>query len=114
MRLLADEDFPLPSVLRLRELGHDVVTALEAGVANEETPDARLLELATNLQRALLTHNRRHFRRLHAAHPQHAGMILCTRDPNFAQLAQRVHDACGAASSLDGQLIRVVRPNVSA
>jgi Domain of unknown function (DUF5615) len=32
--LYADEDFPFPVVERLRQLGHDVLTALEAGKAN--------------------------------------------------------------------------------
>ena len=30
-RLLADEDFPLPTVQELRRLGHDVVTVQELG-----------------------------------------------------------------------------------
>ena len=31
MRLYADEDFPLPAVVELRRLGHDVLTAQEDG-----------------------------------------------------------------------------------
>jgi Domain of unknown function (DUF5615) len=35
--LYADEDFPLPVVVDLRNLGHDVLTAHEAGQANQDT-----------------------------------------------------------------------------
>ncbi len=39
-RLYADEDFPFPVVERLRQFGHDVVTAFEAGQANRGIEDA--------------------------------------------------------------------------
>jgi hypothetical protein len=74
MRILADEDFPLPAVMRLRELGHDVMTASEAGIANDETPDAAVIGLANQLERAIITHNRRDFRRFHREHPEHGGV----------------------------------------
>jgi len=32
-RFYSDENFPLQTVVKLRELGHDVVTALDAGNA---------------------------------------------------------------------------------
>jgi hypothetical protein len=111
MRLFADEDFPLPAVLRLRELGHDVLTALEAGIANDEITDEEVLALASRLGRAVATHNRRHFRRLHFASPRHAGLILCTRDKKFVRLADRIHSQISSLESLDGQLISVVRPD---
>ena len=111
MRLLADEDFPLPAVIHLRDLGHDVLSSRDAGMANDETPDAAVLELATHLDRALITHNRRHFRQLHALNPNHAGLILCTRDSDFLRLARRLHEAMLALPALRGQLVRVVRPH---
>jgi predicted nuclease of predicted toxin-antitoxin system len=111
MRLLADEDFPLPTVLRLRELGHDVVTVREAGIDNDETPDQQVLAVATSLSRALITHNRKHFRRLHRNNPHHAGMILCTRDSDFQRLGHRIHHAVSANQTLNGVLISVVRPD---
>ena len=33
--LYADEDFSYPVIQRLRQLGHDIVTAQEAGQANQ-------------------------------------------------------------------------------
>jgi hypothetical protein len=38
-RLYANENFPLPAVKRLRELGHDVLTTIEAGKANQSIDD---------------------------------------------------------------------------
>ena len=62
-QLYADEDFPFPVVERLRELGHDVLTALEAGQANLGVEDFDQLAIATGLGRAILTRNRRHLHR---------------------------------------------------
>ncbi len=40
----ADESFPLAAVDALRRLGHDVLTAFEAGQANQRIPDEAVLE----------------------------------------------------------------------
>lgn len=58
----------------------------------------------------MLTLNRRHFARLHASHPDHAGIVVSTFDPDFDGQAQRIHQAVAEQSSLAGQLIRVNRP----
>ena len=58
MALYADENFPLRVVEELRRLGHDVLTALEAGRANQSIADHDLLARATEVNRALLTLNR--------------------------------------------------------
>ena len=59
--LYADENFALPVVEELRRLGLDVLTMYEDGKANQSIPDDRVLALATEMQRALLTVNRRDF-----------------------------------------------------
>jgi len=51
----------------LRALGHDVLTALAAGQANQKIPDAQVLAYATSLDRAVVTHNRRDYMRMHKA-----------------------------------------------
>jgi hypothetical protein len=109
-RLYANENFYLPTVQRLRELGHDVLTTAEAGQANRKIPDEAVLSYAQKENRALLTFNRKHFIRLHRINPAHAGIIACTEDPDFAALAERIHQALVANSTLDGQLIRIYRP----
>jgi hypothetical protein len=54
----ADECFPLPAVEALRRRGHDVLTAAEAGHANQRVPDHAVLTFATRTGRAVLTLNR--------------------------------------------------------
>ena len=109
--LYADENFPGPIVRHLRALGHDVLTAHEDGRANQKVPDRDVVARATALGRAVLTNDRDDFHRLHAADPNHGGIITCTRDPDFAAVADRVHAAINTLPTLAGQLLRIVRPN---
>jgi hypothetical protein len=107
-RLYADEDFPTP----VRNLGHDVVTVQEAGRRGGSDP--KVLADAIQDNRAVLTHNHRHFKRLHGQQA-HTGIVSCTRDDdNLAELAQRIHQAISAVPSMVNQFIRVIRPNPSA
>lgn len=46
-RLYTNENFRYSVVLRLRSLGHDVLTSLEAGNANQCIPDEDVLKFAT-------------------------------------------------------------------
>ncbi len=107
--LYANENFPLESVIALRRLGHDVLTTQDAGRAGQAVPDPDVLAFANDQDRAVLTFNRRDFIRLHAARPDHAGIIVCTVDADFATLARNVHDALAAAADVRGQLVRVYR-----
>ena len=107
--LYADENFPLPVVKALRDLGHDVLTIHEDGKANQRYPDASVLADATKYQRAVLTVNRKHFRQLHLDDDNHAGIVLCTFDPDFSGQAVRIHESIETADQLQGKLIRVNR-----
>jgi hypothetical protein len=109
-RFYANENFPLPTVEELRRLGHDVLTTFEAGEAGRAIADADVLAKATGQDRAVLTFNRRDFIGLHTERPDHAGIIVCTFDVDFAGLARRVHAAVEHAPVLTGQLLRVSRP----
>ncbi len=111
MRFYADENFPLASVLRLRELGHDVVTVYEDGRANKAFEDAKVLDRAVELDRAVLTINRIDFRRLHNRRPDHAGIVICTFDGDFVGQAERIDAACGGYGDIRGSLLRVYRPS---
>ncbi len=108
--LYADENFPYPTVVALRHLGHDVLTVGEAGQAGLGIADEEVLSSAHADGRAVLTHNRKHFRNLHKAGIPHSGVVLCTEDPDFDSLAARVDLALSITSELTGQLIRVTRP----
>jgi hypothetical protein len=110
-RLYSNENFPLPVVEDLRLRGHDVLTIQETGDAGRKVPDEGILTLAKEAGRALLTLNRRHFIRLHRDHPDHAGIVVCSVDPDPAAMAGRIHAALGACERLPGQLLRVNRPS---
>lgn len=103
-RLHADENFPLPVVLALRALGHDVLTILEAGQAEQALPDEAVLAFAVSQSRALLSLNRRHFIRLHHERPDHAGIIVCTFDADFTAQAARLHQELAGQEGLAGRL----------
>ncbi len=109
-RFYANENFPLPVVEELRSLGNDVLTIQDTGKAGQALPDQEVLARARGEDRILLTLNRRHFIRLHEAQPDHAGIVVCTYDPDFRGQALRIHEAVTAVSALRGQLVRVNRP----
>ncbi len=109
-RLYANENFPLPVVKELLRLQHDVLTIHKAGKAGLSLSDEAVLDFASADNRAVLTLNRKHFIRLHKAKPIHAGIIVCTFDPDFTGQAHRIHAAIGSQTQLSGQLIRVNRP----
>ncbi len=110
-RIYANENFYRQVVLLLREMGHDVLTSLEAGRANRKIPDEEVLDFAISEKRCVLTLNRRHFGRLHLMVPSHFGIIACTEDADFEGLANRIHEAIQSVNMLDNQLLKIYRPN---
>lgn len=112
-RLYSNENYPLGIVERLRAFGHDVLTAREAGNTGRGVPDEEVLALANTRNRAVITHNRKHFFRLHTGTGgAHAGIVACTFDPDEARQAQRVHEAISRLpGGLAGRVLRVYRPN---
>jgi len=107
--LYANENFPYQVVQALRVLGHDVLTALEAGNSNQAVPDEQVLAFATQNRRTVLSINKRDFIRLHQINPDHAGIIICSQDADVAGQAERIHEAINSQSSLSGKLIRIHR-----
>ncbi|WP_162660556.1 DUF5615 family PIN-like protein [Tuwongella immobilis] len=106
-RLYSNENFPIPVVVALRLLGHDVVTIQERGRASEAVSDPEVLQLATQENRAIVTFNRKDFYRLHASNLKHAGIIVCVVDPDFDRLARAIHQEILIAGELAGRIIRV-------
>ncbi len=109
-RLYANENFPRPTVVVLRELGHDVLTTHEAGQSERAIPDQEVLAFATADDRALLTINRRDFVRLHNRNAAHPGIVVCSQEADFADQAQRIHEVLMDIGDLAGKLVRVNRP----
>lgn len=108
-RLYSNENFPYPTVKELRRLGHDVLTVLEAGKAEQAIRDEDVLAFAAEQGRAVITLNRKHFIALHNNAPNHAGIIVCTLDADFVGQAQRINETLEEHPRLYGQLIRVNR-----
>jgi hypothetical protein len=110
-RFYSNENFPLLTVVKLRELRHEVVTPLEAGNANQQIEDEAVLAYAIAGNRAVLTVNRKHFIALHNRAPTHCGIVVCSVDADFAGQARRIHEAVSLHDDLAGVLIRVNRPD---
>ena len=110
MLFYADENFPRAAVEELRRMGHDVLTAEEDGRANRQVPDEGVLERGIELGRAVVTLNRVDFKRLHLYTPDHAGIVICTFDPDFTRQARRIDEAIRQAGELKGKLVRIYRP----
>ena len=108
-RLYSNENFPKAAVEALRSLGHDVLTTVEAGNANQAIPDEDVVRYAVKQQRVVLTLNRQDFISLHRSDPDHSGIIVCTFNPDFAALASKIHHALESCPAMSGQLLRVNR-----
>ncbi|NEP56785.1 MAG: hypothetical protein F6K31_07135 [Symploca sp. SIO2G7] len=109
-RLYTDEQFPKVVSELLRTMGHDVLTVQEAGNANLGIPDEDVLAFAISDKRAVVTLNRQDFIRLHRANSKHFGIITCANDTERLRMATRINEAIAVENSLQGKLIRVVRP----
>lgn len=107
--LLADENFSQQSVEVLRELGYDVVTLVDLGLANQALPDDQVLQTAISLDRCILTFNRLDFIKLHRKNAKHSGIVVCTYNPDKRYLAEKIHAEISVRSTLHSQLIRIYR-----
>ena len=110
--MYSNENFPLPVVAALRGLGHDVLTSYESGRANHAIPDGAVLAFAVNQNRIVLTLNRKHFTGLHNKDNNHAGIIVCTFDPDATAMAVRIDTALKAEPEMKSHLIRINRPQI--
>ena len=107
--LYTNENFLFKVGLYLREMGHDVLTSHEAGQANRGIPDKDVLEFALKSGRILLTLNRRDFIALHEQVSSHAGIVVCTQNPDRKEQAEQIHQALQEADEVVGKLVRVNR-----
>jgi hypothetical protein len=109
-RLYSNENFPLPVVEALPELGHDMLTIQETGKANQAMTDEDVLDFANKEKQILLTLNRRHFIKLHNRHYPHAGIFACTFGPDFSALTTRIDNALRAETNFTRKVVRINRP----
>ena len=91
-RIYADEDIDRPLIEALRARGFDVLTVQITRSFGEDDPAQ--LERAAAAGRVLLTFNRRHFRRLHAAWLEagraHPGIVTLPQGGTAERRALRV------------------------
>ncbi len=112
LRIYSNENFPVEVVQGLRELGYDVLTTHDAGRSGQRIPDEEVLAFAMLEKRAVLTINRKDFKRLHRENPSHFGIIICTENLDFNAFIAQINTVLGAqGEDVSGQLIRVYRPN---
>lgn len=109
IKLYANEQFPVDAVIELRKLGYDVLTTHEASKSGKGIADAKVLSFAISLKRAVITFDKDFFK-LHRDNPNHHGIILCTENRNYLQLAQIIHIKLSEASQIEKQLIRITKP----
>lgn len=109
-RFYSNENVAAQLVNKLRESGHDVLRSFEAGKANAAVPDREVLAFAAAENRILVSHNRRHFLRLHQHRAEdHCGIVICSVDLDFEGQAERIHQAVIAAGEMKNKLVRVNR-----
>lgn len=112
-RLYGDENFDIHTMEALHNLGHNMLTARDAGKTNQRIPDHEVLAFATENNRAVVTFDRRDYFHLHKSNPVHAGIIACTYDADSNALAERIHGAIETENNdLNNKLVRVHRPNI--
>lgn len=113
LKLSANENFPLETVLILRKMGYDILTTHEIGKSNANIPDEEVLAFAISENRAILTINRKDFKRLHRLNPIHSGVIICIKNDDFDHFAACIHQVLEPYNSLiSNQLIKVYKINV--
>jgi hypothetical protein len=110
-RLYSNENFAIDFVLILRSLGHDVLTSYEAGQANQGIPDDEVLTFATANDRIIITFNRDDFVKLHRSSINHAGIIVCKDDRDYAGQAQVLREWLLATVNLGDRCLRVKKQN---
>jgi hypothetical protein len=110
LKLYTNENFPLETVQILRNLAYDVVTTHEMGNANLRIPDDEVLAFAISENRAILTINRKDFKRLHRINPNHSGIIVCTKNDDFENFAVCIHKVLlPYGDNVSNLLLRVYR-----
>jgi predicted nuclease of predicted toxin-antitoxin system len=109
--LYADENFSFRVIDVLVAAGYDVLTARDDGRANIGIPDPLVVRRATELGRAVITFNRRHYVACHRADPAHAGIVAVSEDTDVQAVSARVLAALADVADLTGRLITVDLPS---
>jgi len=113
LKFYSNENFPIEMVNLLPARGYDVLTSYEAGQANQKIPDDEVLMYATNAGRIVITENRQDFINLHFTTSNHAGIVICKADRDYAGKVQVLHDFFTQDKQpMDNRLLRVMKQNL--
>ena len=113
LKFYSNENFPIEMVNLLRGRGYDILTSYEAGQANQKIPDDEVLMYATNAGRTVITENRQDFINLHFTTSNHAGIVICKADRDYAGKVQVLHDFFTQDKQpMDNRLLRVMKQNL--
>jgi predicted nuclease of predicted toxin-antitoxin system len=113
LKFYSNENFPIAMVDLLRSHGYDVLTSYEAGQANQKIPDDEVLMYAINAGRVVITENRQNFINLHSTASNHAGIIICKADRDYAGKVQVLHDFFTQDTQpMENRLLRVMKQNI--
>ena len=113
LKFYSNENFPIEMVNLLPARGYDVLTSYEAGQANQKIPDDEVLMYATKAGRIVITENRQDFINLHFTTSNHAGIVICKADRDYAGKVQVLHDFFTQDKQpMDNRLLRVMKQNL--
>jgi predicted nuclease of predicted toxin-antitoxin system len=113
LKFYSNENFPIEMVNLLRSRCYDVLTSYEAGQANQKISDDEVLMYATNAGRIVITENRQDFINLHYTTSNHAGIVICKADRDYAGKVQVLHDFFTQDKQpMDNRLLRVMKQNL--
>jgi predicted nuclease of predicted toxin-antitoxin system len=113
LKFYSNENFPIEMVNLLRGRGYDVLTSYEAGQANQKIPDDEVLMYATKAGRIVITENRQDFINLHFTTSNHAGIVICKAERDYAGKVQVLHDFFTQDKQpMDNRLLRVMKQNL--
>jgi predicted nuclease of predicted toxin-antitoxin system len=113
LKFYSNENFPIEMVNLLRGRGYNVLTSYEAGQANQKIPDDEVLMYATNAGRTVITENRQDFINLHFTTSNHAGIVICKADRDYAGKVQVLHDFFTQDKQpMGNRLLRVMKQNL--
>lgn len=109
--LLGDEDFNQKVLALLTLAGHDVTSIKELGLDRQWLPDEEVLQIASELGRVVLTHNKNDFIKLHRSVDKHAGIITCYQTANAEKLSGKIINLLKKEEELENKLFRVYKGN---
>ncbi len=107
--LFSDEDVPRALTEALRDGGADVLTVADISLDNQKTSDEDILSAANELGRAVVTFNRKDFRKLHGLGLPHSGIIVCKRNTPFPLLTQLILALALSEEPLEGNLYSITQ-----